>query len=397
MPTSAIPKRYTIVIFVVVTLIVAFLVKTQAKTELTLHTKALTRVQVAAVQSQLIAVTQRATGRLQPARKANLHFQVAGQVQERLVEPGQTVIQNQLLLTLQRHDASDNLTEAKTQWRLEHARIQNDKALLVHAVAHGQLQAQEFERLKRLKKNAMASSTAVDEAEQKLLNRKKDMTLLQHKVDTASQRLALKQAVVSRAQRAFERTHLQAPYDGVVNVVRVGVGDFVTLQNAVLEIVDVSALDLLVEIEHRIVGQLSIGQPVQVSCAGATVPGAIFSIQRNARQDTHTHPLKVRVQDPSCVLDAVVSAELLLWQRHMLVLPPVAILHAYGNHFVYRYVDGLAQLVPVVLGVHQGQWQEVVSGLQVGDQVILGNLERLSDQQRVEVLPVLASAEKPQS
>ena len=53
------------------------------------------------------------TGKLEPARKARLHFQVSGQINKRFVEAGQKVEVNMKILSIDAGDFLDVVEESK--------------------------------------------------------------------------------------------------------------------------------------------------------------------------------------------------------------------------------------------------------------------------------------------
>ena len=88
------------------------------------------QVVVAAVGLHELLPVETVSGRLEPARKTSLHFELSGQVHERVVEPGQTVEQGALLLSLSAGDYQDALAEAEAQLEQESRNIQRDRELL---------------------------------------------------------------------------------------------------------------------------------------------------------------------------------------------------------------------------------------------------------------------------
>ena len=80
--------------------VVILLVLTAPDSEPELEESIVPAVQVAMVGLHDLLPTETVSGRLEPARKAALHFELAGQVSERPVEPGQAVGQGAPLLQL---------------------------------------------------------------------------------------------------------------------------------------------------------------------------------------------------------------------------------------------------------------------------------------------------------
>ena len=108
------------------------------------------RVQVAAVLNHDLLPHQTVSGHLAPMRRASLHFELSGQVRERLVEPGQPVEAAAILLTLLEDDYRDALDRAEAQLELERRNIEKDRELLGLARRNHALQKDEVARLEQL-------------------------------------------------------------------------------------------------------------------------------------------------------------------------------------------------------------------------------------------------------
>ena len=77
------------------------------------------RVLVAVVMQHDLTPQETVSGHLAPRRRASLHFELSGQVRERLVEPGQAVEADAGLLALLEDDYRDALQRAEAQLELE--------------------------------------------------------------------------------------------------------------------------------------------------------------------------------------------------------------------------------------------------------------------------------------
>ena len=103
-------------------------------------------VRVAAVGLHDLVPTEVVSGRLDPARRAEIHFELSGQVQSRLVEPGQAVQQDELLLSLASGDYEDALAEAEARLAQESRDIERDRELLTLSKRNYSLQKNDLDR-----------------------------------------------------------------------------------------------------------------------------------------------------------------------------------------------------------------------------------------------------------
>jgi len=185
------------------------------------------RVAVSTAQTTDVRPRVSVTGYLRPARKASLHFELAGQLQLRYVEAGKRVAKGELLLQLEDGDYVDAVAEARVRLQQERIAIDRDRRLLSYLQDNRKLQQQEVARLQRLGKKSLASQSKYGETRQRLLQLQADEEKLQYSIKTAAERRQLRQVALRRAQRQLKRTRLLAPFDGVINAVAVQVGDYV--------------------------------------------------------------------------------------------------------------------------------------------------------------------------
>jgi HlyD family secretion protein len=127
------------------------------------------RVLVATVLNHDLLPQQSVSGHLAPMRRASLHFELSGQVRERLVEPGQPVAAGEMLLALVEDDYRDALDRAEAQLELERGNIDKDRELLRLARRNHALQKDEVARLEQLGQDSLISQSRLDESRIKLL------------------------------------------------------------------------------------------------------------------------------------------------------------------------------------------------------------------------------------
>ncbi len=375
-------------------MVALLLVLTAPEKEPELREAVATRVMVTTAGRHDLVPFETVSGRLEPARRATLHFELAGQVEDRHAEPGQAVAEGQLLLTLESGDHADALAEAEAQLEQEQRNIARDRELLQLAQQNHELQKNDLERLEKLGADSLVSRSRLDSARMELIRLESELARLGASTATADARLALKQAARNRAARNLQRTRLQAPFAGTVNEVHVQPGDYVTPAQEIVELVDATDLDMYVEVRGTVLQSLSQGQPVDVVVDGNRLPGEVLALQLDPDPVTFTHALRIRLAGKGVRPGGVAQVRLPLQALQQAVaVPATAVLHEEGQTFVFRVKGDTLERIEVVLGARVGELQEIRSGILPDDHVVARDVAALSDGQKVtvEALPEHAS------
>lgn len=344
------------------------------------------RVIPAPVLRQDLTPVERLSGRLQPVRRVTLRFEVAGQLQTRPVEPGQPVEAGALLLALDTADYADVVQETEAQYEVERASVERDRRLLDLAEANRKTQAREVERLQKLGTQSLVSASRLDESRQRLLQLQAEEAQLKHSVLTAKARLALRKAARDQAQRNLDRTGLNAPFAGRVNRVLVDVGDYVTAGTQAIELIDVSELDLYLEVRGETAAALTLGQTFPVLIGDRSVQGRLVAVQTDPDPTTFTHAIRVRIAGDQARPGELAQIELPLQPLHdVLTVPSTALLREAGHQYVFRIEADRLQRVEVRAGPQVQAVQVLYSGVEAGQQVVARDVAALSDGQQVSV------------
>lgn len=345
-----------------------------------------TRVTVAAAGKRDLRPVEVVSGRLEPSRKAALHFELSGQVAQRAVEPGQRVGQDELLLALDAGDFTDALAEAEAQLAQERRNVVRDRELLKLARENYRIQKAELERLEQLGAGALVSRSHLDEARSQLIRLASEVAQLEASTGSAQSRIALREAGRNRAARNLSRATLGAPFAGTVNAVQVQEGDYVTPSQTVVDLIDAATLDLYVEVRGDVVAALTQGQAVDVEVDGVTVRGTLFALQPDPDPVTFTHALRVRLPGAGLRPGQVATVRLpLAAQQDVVAVPVTAVLYEQGRTFVFRVNGDTLEQLPVTIGYVVDGLRIITGGLDAGTRVVVSGVAALVDGQRVEV------------
>lgn len=217
--------------------------------------------------------------------------------------------------------------------------------------------------------------------------------------DEAVAKLSNDQASYDLAKARLEKTVLSAPFDGVVGLRKVSIGDYV---NPGQELVNLESIDPL-KVDFRMpeiyLSHLKIGQTINVavdSFPGQGFAGEVYAIDPRVDSNGRTVVLRAKMPNDDGVLRPGLFARvrLLLETNENALLVPEAALFPQGNDlFVYRVVDGKAERVQVTVGARRTGKAEILEGLQASDIVITAGQMKLRPNAPVTVLPVAGKAE----
>lgn len=278
--------------------------------------------------------------------RAKLHAVIAAKVTGRLellrVVPGQEVAAGELLLQLDAHELQSQLDQAQA------------------------LRQQADADLKRY-------TTLLD---QKISS--------QSEFDTAQSRARVATAAVTEAETMLGYTKITAPFAGVITRKSADVGDLATPGKALLEMEDARALRLEADVPQAVIGNLKLDDPlpVRISDLPDALTGTISEISPTADPNSRTFLVK---------LDLPAAAGLRTGQFGRVVMPvgetsalrcaAAAVIRRGQMELAFVAVGDHAQLRLVKTGNRIGDEVEIVSGLEVGEKVVVSDVVSLTDGQ----------------
>jgi RND family efflux transporter MFP subunit len=339
-------------------------------------------VNVGKIEQMDVQPVSQVTGKLQPARKASLHFQVSGQIDSRLVEAGQYVEEHVRMLSIESGDFVDAVEESKAILKTERNAVARDSSLLTLMRQERELQEQEVDRLKRLGQNSLASKSKYDQALQALYRQQADEARLKHNVDSARSRLMIEQTRLNKAERNLDRTQLISPFNGTVNVVHVEVGDYVSPGQVALEIVQIDQLDLNLEITGKTASQLVLGQKINVFTNNGEREGQIIALSVDPDPETNTHLLKIRIPSEGLFSGQLAVANLPGYlYKNASVAPVSSILYEDGQSYVFEVLDDDHVVRKTVEIIERYEDVQIISGIEAGTLIISRDVSSLVDGQ----------------
>lgn len=201
----------------------------------------------------------------------------------------------------------------------------------------------------------------------------------------------------SRPGESYSASPVVAPVSGTVTSVLLTRGDTVSTQSPVAVISDLSDLKMEIYVPERYVGQLKTGLP---AIAGfEAFPGQDFEAMVSRLSpvlDQASRTLRVELvfakRYPGIKAGMFAGIRLITDQRKDVpIVPREAVLTSAGGYAVYVVTatngQELAEKRTVELGLRGKEKVEILSGLEVGDSVVVKGQNFLSDGDQVRIIP----------
>lgn len=335
------------------------------------------RVRVAAVRSGAVARRDDTTGVVYAFHKATVNAETEGRVVERRIERGDAVQEAAVLFEL---DSSRPALELRRATATVRAR-ETDLAHAKRELSRGQ---------KLIAQNAISEQRRDD---------------LLYGVEKAENELALARVTRDTARRILADATIRAPFGAVVEDTSVDVGDFVAPGAPVATLVELSRVRLRAGVTASETAGLEIGLTASARFAalgGNEVDAVLKSVGLVADPANGTYPVEFWIDNPAGRLreGMVGSITLPTTPRSglQLRLPRAALV---------RHTDGLGVFLvegegdeahavarTIHVGQREGDWIEVVDGIEDGDWVVVDGQFALRDGAPVvaERIPELAAS-----
>ncbi|MGJ4930807.1 efflux RND transporter periplasmic adaptor subunit [Bradyrhizobium sp. HKCCYLS2038] len=353
-----------------------------------------------------------ASGHVETPFRVEIGSQITGTVDEVLVLEGQRVTKGQPLISLESRELKAAVVQAQGQVAQAEARMRQLAELTLPSAKEALRQAQAtllnaqqtYDRTSQLTSNGYATRASLDEAQKTL-----DIALAQKRaaefqVFTASPggsdyvmaetQLNQARATLDTAQSRLGYATISAPRDGVLITRNVEKGTVAQPGKALLVLAPSGDVQLVLQIDERNLGKLSLGQTALASADAypdKRFPAVLSYINPGVDLSRASVQVKLTIKDPPDYLrqDMTVSVDIEIASRKDTLELPVRSVHdlTSGQPWVLGEKDGRAVKRPVRAGIRGNSHVEIVDGLSVGDIAIPASSGLMTGQRFRPVLP----------
>ena len=229
----------------------------------------------------------------------------------------------------------------------------------------------------------------------------RDLRATQQGLTAAAARQAAAEARLRGVTQTLEDTRIVSPTTGVVSARSVEPGEHVARGVALFTVVRNNVLELEAAVPSRQAAELKPGQLVRFSAGGRDLQGKVSRIAPNINPANRTITVYLQVPNAKGELKGNTFATGRVVTRaidNTIVIPVAAVRQAVSSDkpFVYRIVDDKVDVATIEPGVTDDRTgtQQVLSGLAVGDRIIVGNLGALGRGMPVRVVSAEGSGRR---
>jgi membrane fusion protein (multidrug efflux system) len=226
------------------------------------------------------------------------------------------------------------------------------------------------------------------------LERKRDLlakkAIAASDFDTAESELRKAKASVEEMTAMTARKRIVAPFDGVIGIRQVNLGQFVNPGAAIAPLQSLDPIYAEFAVPQQHIGKVQPGKKIRVTAVGWEKPieGEITAVDSQVDESTRNIMVQGTLKNPDHKLrpGMYISVEVLLPEKQkVLALPASAIAYAPYGDSVYVVTDGELKGKPqkvveqrfVKLGATRGDRVAVESGIKAGDEIVSNGTFRL--------------------
>jgi HlyD family secretion protein len=212
-----------------------------------------------------------------------------------------------------------------------------------------------------------------------------DNVLLELK--TKSAQLERQKLNLANAQRKVDELTVRAPVDGFIGTLSVPNRSVVPANAPLMTLVDLSALEVEVEVPETYVADLGLGMSAEIQVGGGKAMGKLSALSPEVVKNQVLARVRFDGKQPDGLRQSQrVSARLLIDEKpNVLMLPRGSFVESEGGRYAYVLRDGVAVRTPIKLGATSVTAVEILSGLKQGDKVVVAGTETFENAARVSV------------
>lgn len=300
-------------------------------------------VEVAEARRQRVEDAITGTGQIEAIQSIELRPEVEGRIIEILFREGTLVEASQPLFRVDDAELRMQVTQAE---------------------ANRDLAQQSLERTRQLMAGQSATQTDLERAEATYRSAQAQFELLRLRLD---------------------RTTVRAPFGGVLGARTVSLGDFVNSQSRLVTLQTWNPQRATLNVPERYAGRLRVGQRISFSVAALgdrQFTGIVDFVDPVVRLPSRTILVKAQAPNPRRELQPGMFVEgrlVAAVRENAVVIPEDAILPVQGAAIVWVVANDVAQRREIAVGLRTPGFAEIVRGLEAGERVVVGGLERLTE------------------
>jgi HlyD family secretion protein len=384
-----------------------------------------TEVRVEPARIDRLVESVQAPGLIEPHTSVAISSKVSALITELPAPEGGAVSRGDLVCKLDDKDLKAALLSAQARRDAQKFRLHSDQARLEGLQSNVEFAKRELERIQALFQSGDVSARDLDLILERVRDLETSVESTTHAISVGESSLAAAEADIQRAQDGLDNTVILAPMDGMITLLTVEVGEFVTGSTTnpgtvLMNIADMSRMVHKAEVAESDIAGVLPGQRAQLHINA--YPDEVFSgtvrqiaWQRSGNLDGtgfFETEIEIDLQDRQIRSGHRANADIEIETHEGIVVPRQAIVVREIEELpddvrhdplvdqtktkcnvVYRMVDGKAVCTPVRPGASDLTHRLVDSGLEEDQSVVVGPYKVLESLRHDESIRIAAPPE----
>ncbi len=339
-----------------------------------------------------------ASGKLAHEEEVLLSTEVIGKVSGLFVEEGDVVAEGQIVLQIDDEALRALVEQRQASVRVQEIAIQSGKVRIENLETQLERKQQLFER------------GLLDEDSFELAENELELARLDLESREAS--LGQSNALLQEADKNLRKTSVYSPLQGMVTSLDIKVGEMAISSttnvpgSSLMTIANPESIQTEVNVDEADIANVAIGQEaeiVAIAYPDTPMKGVVESIAISAKQPAGSQSLSFEVKLAFTDTNGVVlrpgmscRAEIFTNTNDEMLAVPIQAIRIEEDielklttYTVFTLNNGIAREVEIEVGISDDEYQEIISGLDEGVQVIIGpdrTLRSIQDGDSVELL-----------
>ena len=193
--------------------------------------------------------------------------------------------------------------------------------------------------------------------------------------------------IVADTQRKVDELNVRSPVDGVVGTLSVADRTVVAANTALMTVVDLSQLEVELEIPESYADDLGLGMTAEVNIGAAMATGKLSALSPEVVRNQVLARIRfIGKQPPGLRQNQRVTARVLIEEKpNVLMLPRGSFVENEGGRSAYVMDGNLAVRRPIQMGATSVSAVEILSGLKPGDKVVIAGTDSFENAERISV------------
>lgn len=305
-----------------------------------------TKVRVAPLQDKISAI-----GILKSNEGIIVRPEVEGHVEKIFFSEGQEIHKHDPLIALEDSIAKANLKEASVEY---------------------DLRKNEYERSQTLLEKGVVS-----------VNDK----------ETAYTKFQIAEASLEKAKTTLSKMQINAAFEGFVGMRKVSVGDFVTVGQDLVNLLDINPIKIDFQVAEKYLQHIKLDQIVEAftnAFPNEVFSGKIYALDPQIDPITHSILIRATLDNENYKLKPGLFVKLniiLTENSNALLIPNEALMPNNDKQFVFKVENEIAKLTEVKIGQRLEHEVEIISGLKPNDCVVTAGQIKIMDNMPVKCIP----------